>query len=176
MKQKILFGFTCGVIFFGSFVVTTKVLADIVYKTMGTPSCNLFNDQSGTRCYELKCNFTGSDRPLNYDKCETSDGTYEDSRTTRLYSVQMCEFTSCQHSTDVLKCETKPPADANVISYSYELCDGTPKLDIAEIKCPIKCKKCTTPPSVFGTCPQGTTKIDGCCLQGTLCTGQNDIS
>jgi hypothetical protein len=48
MKQKILFSGICIAIFLGSFVVTTKVLADIVYKTMGTPACNFFNDQSGT--------------------------------------------------------------------------------------------------------------------------------
>lgn len=88
----------------------------------------------------------------------------------------MCEFAPCKKSTDVLACETKPPASDNVISYSYTTCEGVPANRIAVLRCPIKCKKCTTPPNAYGSCPIGWVKIDGCCMDTTVgqdCTGTN---
>jgi hypothetical protein len=108
----------------GSFIITTEALADFVTNTIGTPQCEAFRDASGTKCMQLKCNFSSTDGPSHYEKCETADGQgWEDPRAS--YSVGLCEHDlACNRSTDLV-CKTKPPDDKNQVSYSYERCDGT---------------------------------------------------
>lgn len=159
----------------GSFIITTEVLADFEINTIGTPTCREFRSD-GTRCYELYCKFSSTNGPSHYEKCETPDGQgWEDPRAN--YSVQQCELTGigCINSAD-LTCKTKPPDDKNQVAYSYEPCDGEIKTILKELRCPIKCKRCDTPPNTLGLCPQGYTKLQGCCMRGLIgetCTSPN---
>ena len=78
--------------------------------------------------------------------------------------MNLCEYAPCRTPTDVLKCETKPPSDSNLISYSFTACDGTVVLDQKYLTCPVKCQKCLTKPSVYGFCPNGYAKVGDCCI------------
>jgi len=54
---------------FGSSLLTYSVLAQVITKTIGTPSCDAFNDLQGNHCYELKCD-PHPDEFTNYDSCD----------------------------------------------------------------------------------------------------------
>ncbi|HSK70842.1 MAG TPA: hypothetical protein VK892_04040 [Pyrinomonadaceae bacterium] len=105
MKQRLFFILTCASLFFGSFLITNRVLADIVTNTIGTPICDSYMSPEGDKCYELRCTFQTGNSPVNYDKCESVDGKWEDPKAT--YKATLCEHGTCKSPSDVLSCETK---------------------------------------------------------------------
>lgn len=80
-----LFVFGLLLIALGGCVLTHSVLAQVVTKSVGSPSCLAFNDYSGDHCYELKCNPSPDDY-LKYDTCDDMPVS------TVLYGVQLCEI------------------------------------------------------------------------------------
>lgn len=139
--------------------------------------CDPFNEpESGRNCFELKCVFSGAERPENYDECESNDGKKYETPNRLEYKITLCKGRGCQQSTDVLECFTKPPHDANAITLTFTDCDGVLKILTKELRCPLKCRRCSTPPSVFGAYPQGMSKVGNCCFSGEIganCTTPN---
>ena len=92
----------------GSCFLTYSVLAQggLITRSVGTPSCEPFNDQQGNRCYRLNCN-PNPDSYSNYDSCDGRDIN------SSLYGVQLCEIPPGNGTIDEdghIRCQTGPPA------------------------------------------------------------------
>lgn len=160
MRRVLFVASLAACISFISYRATVYTLAQIEEKRIGTPECTAYTDQSGTACYELKCKFTGSDNPGNFDSCESSGGGQN-------FSINKCKYSTCPQPSDTLTCTRQvPPYRSpydNSIVYRWTDCFGVEKLDQSELICPVKCRKCLTRPNAYGLCPNGYVKANNCC-------------
>lgn len=164
MKHHLLLILALLLIASGSCFLTYSVLAQVITKSVGTPSCQAFNDQSGDKCYALKCN-PSPDSYANYDTC---DGRPISST---LYGVQLCEIPPIGGTIqDHITCRI----DTLSIYYSWVNNVGTEKVEIISTICPHSCKKCAVYPNAYDACPSGYRKNSstGCCdrIEQLACT------
>ena len=141
-----------------SCLLTYSVLAQMITKSVGTPSCRAFNDYSGSHCYELKCDPS----PDNYSNYKTCDGR-EISST--LEGVQLCEIPANVGTvTKPITCRATAPTS---IFYTWIDHDGTEHFQVKSITCPHSCQKCAVSPDAYDICPRGYTRnnFTGCCDQ-----------
>lgn len=85
MKQQLLLILALLLVASASSFITYSVLAQIITKSVGTPSCRAFNDASGDHCYRLSC----SPSPDDYSNYDTCDGRPIESK---LYGIELCEI------------------------------------------------------------------------------------
>lgn len=155
MKQSLLFIPALLLIAAGSCFLTYSAFAQIVTKSVGTPSCHPFTDEGGTHCYQLKCN-PSPDEYTNYISCDDKPISYS------LYSVSDCEATVSGTITDPITCQ----AGANPsIHWAWTDINEVTHGRKTEMTCPHSCKKCEVSPNAYGTCPTGRVKNNatGCC-------------
>ena len=141
-------------------LLTHSALAQLVTRSVGTPSCNAYDDLQGNHCYEIKCR-PNPDDYTNYKTCDGKPISYS------LYSVFDCEIPpSVAQIRNHITCTTNP----NIISYSWV---GNPDADgnrtehseTTTMICPHSCQKCAVEPNGYNLCPKGYKKNSstGCC-------------
>lgn len=146
-----------------SLTTTDSTWAQWVTKQVGTPKCSAFSDpETGRKCFSLDCS-TAPDSFENYASCTPAPSTSA--------GKSECEnVPACGTLDRAIACSTEPPK----ISYAYTDCNGIPRDIVHGINCPLECKKCLTPPNAFNLCPSGYSKVDDCCVPGTLAVQQCD--
>jgi hypothetical protein len=165
MKHPLLLILTLLLIAAGSCFLTYSVLAQVITKSVGTPSCHPFTDQSGDKCYTLKCS-ASPDSYANYDSC---DGQPISSK---LEGVQLCEIVPSGGTIqDHITCQAGALPS---IYFSWIDNTGRERAAVRGMICPHSCKKCATYPNAYGNCPSGYRKNSstGCCdrIEQVACT------
>jgi hypothetical protein len=162
MKHPLLLIVALLLIAAGSCFLTYSVLAQVITKSVGRPSCQPFTDQGGDRCYALRCD-PSPDSFANYDSCDGRPITNS------TYGVQDCEITRNRTIEDHIRCSINP----NSIYWSWSNATGTYG-QVTTIICPHSCKKCAVYPNTYDACPTGYRKNNstGCCdrIEQLACT------
>ncbi|HEV2912034.1 MAG TPA: hypothetical protein VGX92_01850, partial [Pyrinomonadaceae bacterium] len=161
MKRQLRLAVFLFGLLLASFVGKNTTWAQWITKSVGTPKCEQFNDpEKGWKCFTLWCS-TAPDSFANYTSCTPGSITAS--------GFSKCEIVpSCGKLDRAIACSTNPPK----ITYAYTGCDDIQREEIRGINCPLECRKCQTPPSVYGTCPDGYYKsIDNCCIPQNLAGG-----
>ena len=165
MKRPALLILALLAIASASCFLTYSALAQggLVTRSVGSPSCEAFNDQQGTHCYILNCS-PNPDAYANYESCDGNPISAS------LLGVQLCERTGVTIDTPISchAAETPPR-----ISYSWTGADGVFKAETVTTTCPHSCKKCGVEPNSYGFCPTGYNKNSstGCCVENSLIAG-----
>lgn len=129
----------------------------LVSESVGTPSCEAFQDQQGHPCYRLNC----APDPDSYSNYRTCDGQ---NISASLSSKQLCEIPPESGTIeDPITCNTSP---ANSMYFSYLNNAGVEKAVTVGMTCPHSCVKCATEPNGYGLCPSGYKKntTTNCCV------------
>jgi hypothetical protein len=147
--------------------LTYYVLAQDGYitKSVGSPSCEAFEDAQGNDCMKIKCP-ANPDSYTNYDKC---DGQPISST---LNEVQLCERPNVTINTPISCSASETPPR---LSYSWTGSDGVLKAETVTMTCPHTCQKCAVYPNSLGLCPSrySKNKSTGCCVQFSTIASQS---
>lgn len=177
MKRMLLLIPTLLLLSSGACFLTYSALAQMITKSVGSPSCESFYDTDGIHCYTIKC----KPDPDSYGNYKTCDGQPVSGNEGKLYSNQLCEINAPEEGTieEPIRCSTTPQLS---IYFAYRDNAGVTRSRTASITCPHSCEKCGVEPNGYGYCPSGYKKnsTTGCCdevvrIAGT-CGGSPDYS
>lgn len=127
MNYRILF--LVSIIIFVSLSTANILVLSSGRIQIGTPTCSLYNDQSGTKCASISCNGSEPTGSTCYDDQNSPTHLSEQSR-----NICVTPLVNCQ-TTEPLAC------DSGNKSASYgRVCNGTAGIVTSRaISCPLSC-------------------------------------